>query len=90
VSLTIRQSTRFRHDVKRLQRQRAALSELEAVVDTLVVQEQLAEKYRDHALVGNWHGFRECHIQPDWLLIYRIEDDELQLVRTGSHTELFA
>jgi mRNA interferase YafQ len=90
VSLIIRQSTRFRRDVKRLQRQRAALSELEAVIDTLVAQEQLAEKYRDHALVGNWHGFRECHIQPDWLLIYRIEDDELQLVRTGSHTELFA
>jgi mRNA interferase YafQ len=89
MALTIRQSTRFRRDVKRLQRQGADLSQLETVVATLIAQEPLAERYRDHALVGNWKGFRECHIQPDWLLIYRIESDELQLARTGSHTALF-
>jgi mRNA interferase YafQ len=90
MALTIRQSTRFRRDVKRLRRQGADLSQLETVVATLIAQEPLDERYRDHALVGNWKGFRECHIQPDWLLIYRIESDELQLARTGSHAELFS
>lgn len=89
MALAIRQSTRFRRDVKRLRRQNVDLSELERVVSILATKEQLDERYRDHALVGNWKGFRECHIQPDWLLIYRIENDELQLARTGSHAELF-
>lgn len=89
MSLTIRQSTKFRRDIKRLRRQGGDLSQLEAVVTTLVAQEPLDERYQDHALVGNWKGFRECHIRPDWLLIYRVESDELQLARTGSHTELF-
>lgn len=90
MALAIRQSTRFRRDVKRLRRQNVDLSELERVVSILATKEQLDERYRDHALVGNWKGFRGCHIhQPDWLLIYRIENDELQLARTGSHAELF-
>lgn len=87
--LTIRQSTQFRRDVKRLRRQNKPLSRLETVIKALVVQEPLAEQHRDHTLVGNWKGFRECHIQPDWLLIYRTEGEELQLARTGSHAELF-
>ena len=87
--LVLRQSTRFRGDVKRLQRQGADLSKLEAVIEALVSQQSLGERYRDHVLVGKWKGYRECHIQPDWLFIYRITDDELQLVRTGSHKELF-
>ena len=87
--LAIRQSTRFRRDVKRLRRQNVDLSEFESIVSVLVAEEQLDQRYRDHALVGNWKGFRECHIQPDWLLIYRIESDELQLARTGSHAELY-
>lgn len=89
MALTIRQSTRFRRDVKRLRRQGVDLAQLETVIDTLVAQEPLDERHRDHTLVGNWKGFRECHIQPDWLLIYRIENDELQLARTGSHAALF-
>lgn len=89
MSLSIRQSTRFRRDVKRLRRQGADLKQLETVIRQLVAQNPLAEQYRDHTLVGNWKGFRECHIKPDWLLIYRIEDEELQLARTGSHAELF-
>jgi mRNA interferase YafQ len=89
MALTIRQSTRFRRDVKRLRRQGVDLAELEAVIKSLVAQESLDEHYRDHALVGNWRGFRECHTEPDWLLLYRIESSELQLARTGSHTELF-
>lgn len=87
--LTLRQATKFRRDVKRLKRQGVDLAQLQAVIVTLVAEKTLAERYRDHGLVGNWRGFRECHIQPDWLLIYRVEDNELQLARTGSHAELF-
>lgn len=89
MSLTIRQSTRFRRDVKRLGKQGADLSKLESVIRILVAQSPLDERLRDHALTGNWHGYRDCHIQPDWLLLYRVVDDELQLARTGSHADLF-
>ncbi len=87
--LIIRQATRFRRDVKRLRRQGRDLAQLELVIKTLAAEKPLDGRYRDHALIGNWHGFRECHLQPDWLLIYRVEGDELQLARTGSHAELF-
>ena len=89
MALPIRQSTTFKRDIKRLQRQRVDLSELTAVVTTLADENPLGLHYRDHALVGNWKGYRECHIQPDWLLIYRVENDELQLARSGSHANLF-
>lgn len=67
------------------------LSLLDNVVDTLHQGKPLAEKYRDHSLIGNYKGFRECHIKPDWLLIYLIENDilTLTLVDTGSHADLF-
>lgn len=89
MSLTLRQSSRFRRDVKRLLKQGADLAKLEVVVETLVDQQPLDERYRDHLLIGNWRGCRVCHIQPDWLQIYRVIANELQLVRTGSHAELF-
>ena len=89
MALKIRQSTRFRRDIKRLDRQGADLSKLEPVIRALVAQLPLDERLWDHALTGNWGGYRDCHIQPDWLLLYRVADDELQLARTGSHTELF-
>ncbi|MBE2221727.1 MAG: type II toxin-antitoxin system YafQ family toxin [Anaerolineae bacterium] len=87
--LTICQATKFRRDVKRLKRQGIDLTQLQAVLMALVAEETLDERYRDHVLVGNWRGFRECHIQPDWLLIYRVENNELQLARTGSHARAF-
>jgi mRNA interferase YafQ len=89
MSLAIRQSTRFRRDVKRLLRQGVDLSKLEVIITTLAAQKSPDERFRDHALIGNWKGFRECHIEPDWLLIYRVEGNELQLARTGSHAQLF-
>ena len=66
------------------------ISLLKEVVTLLSMGEKLPEKYRDHALTGNWVGHRECHISPDWLLIYRIENDILVLTlsRTGSHSDL--
>ena len=64
---------------------------LDEVVSQIAKQEKLPEKYRDHELTGNYAGFRECHIQPDWLLVYRIEEKELILFlsRTGTHADLF-
>ena len=84
------QSTRFKRDIKRLQKQRKNLQELKTIIENLVMEQPLDSKYKDHKLVGNWKGHRECHIEPDWLLIYRINGDKLELVRTGSHAELFA
>jgi mRNA interferase YafQ len=88
MALVIRQATRFRRDVKRLLRQGVDLSRLERIIVTLAAEKTLEEPYHDHALIGTWQGFREYHIQPDWLLIYRLEGNELQLARTGSHAEL--
>lgn len=65
--------------------------QFKTVLDYLVRQEPLPSKYRDHPLTGDYSGFRECHIRPDWLLIYKIEEEilTLTLTRTGSHSELF-
>ena len=61
------------------------------MINTLAEQKKLDDKYRDHGLTGDYKGFRKCHVEPDWLLIYRINEDalELFLFRTGSHSELF-
>jgi mRNA interferase YafQ len=89
---TIRQSTAFRRDLKRESKgqHRAFLSEnFVAVVQTLANDQPLAEKFHDHALSNNWQDYRDCHIRPDLVLIYRKPDDDtLQLVRLGSHSEL--
>ncbi len=68
------------------------ISLLDEVIALLAMGEALPQKYKDHALTGNWAGHRECHILPDWLLIYRIEDDVLVLTlsRTGTHSDLFS
>lgn len=84
-------STRFKKSLKLAQKRGLDISLLESVVEDLLHGIPLNEKYRDYALKGNWNGFRECHIQPDWLLIYLIEDDilTLTLVDTGTHSDLF-
>jgi len=87
--LTIRQANRFKRDIKRLGKQGRDLSEIQTVIKTLAVENPLDSKYKDHKLTGGWKGYRECHVKPDWLLIYKIDKDELELVRTGSHAELF-
>ena len=84
-------TTKFRKDYKRIKKRGYDLSLLENVLDTLLREETLDQKYRDHALTGNYIGFRECHIQSDWLLIYAINASELILTasRTGTHSDLF-
>jgi mRNA interferase YafQ len=59
------------------------------VLESLVKDEKLSQKYRDHVLVGQYKGTRECHIEPDWLLIYELAESEVVLIRTGSHSDLF-
>ena len=84
-------TTKFRKDYKRMKKRGNDLSLLQDVLDTLIREEPLDQKYRDHALTGNYAGFRECHVQPDWLLIYAVSDTELILTasRTGTHSDLF-
>ena len=84
-------TTQFRKDLKRINKRGKDLSLLKDVLQTLREEQALEEKYHDHALTGNYIGFRECHIQPDWLLVYAINKEELILTaaRTGSHSDLF-
>lgn len=84
-------SNRFKRDLKRAVRRGRDTAILEAVVNTLAERRPLPESNRDHALTGDWSGYRECHIQPDWLLIYQVHERELVLLlmRTGTHADLF-
>lgn len=88
---SIKYTTKFKKSYKRAIKRGYDKESLIQVVNLLAKGEQLPPRYRDHALKGNWFGHRECHIQPDWLLIYRIEDNILVLtvVDTGSHSDLF-
>ena len=89
--LTIRYESSFKKDYKRVVKRGYNPALLSKVVEMLAVQEELPIKYRDHYLSGDYEGCRECHISPDWLLIYQILENELILVliRTGSHSDLF-
>ena len=81
----------FKRDFKLIQKRGYEIELLKEIVTKLANGEELPERNRDHALTGNYNGFRECHIKPDWLLIYRIENEELilYLTRTGTHSDLF-
>ncbi len=89
--LTIKYHKSFRQDFKRMKKQGADIGRLEAVLRILADEQPLPEEYLDHPLRGNYAGYRECHITPDWLLIYKTEQNELLLIlhRTGSHSDLF-
>ena len=86
----VKATSQFKKDYKLAMKRGLKISLLEEVIMLLSKGEKLPEKYRDHALIGNWLGHRECHILPDWLLIYRIENDVLVLTlsRTGLHSDL--
>lgn len=82
-------TTQFKRDYKRIKKQIKDLDKLKIIIEKLAAGRKLEPKYRDHQLSGNWKGHRDCHIESDWILIYRTEADELFLERTGSHSELF-
>lgn len=88
---TIRPTTKFQKDLKRIQKRGYDISLLTAIIKKTANGETLPEKNKDHALSGDYSGTRECHITPDWLLIYEIVNDELilYLTRTGTHSDLF-
>lgn len=88
---TVKYTTQFKKDYKRAMKQKLNMDLLKKIITTLSMGEVLPKKNKDHALSGNWIGHRECHIQSDWLLIYRIDEDVmvLTLARTGAHNKLF-
>jgi mRNA interferase YafQ len=89
MALKLLTTAAFEKDVRRIRKQGKDLDKLEAIVDLLQQQEQLPPRCRPYPLRGDWTGHWDCHVAPDWLLLYKLTEKELVLVRTGSHTELF-
>ncbi|MDP2884540.1 MAG: type II toxin-antitoxin system YafQ family toxin [Ignavibacteria bacterium] len=86
---TLARTNQFKRDYKKAKKRRQDISKLLEVVSRLARGEKLEPRYRDHILGGEYLDCRECHIEPDWLLIYRLTEEELVLIRTGSHSDLF-
>ena len=86
---TIQRTSHFKKDTKRMVKRAKNLTIIKEIIQSLADGEKLETKYRDHLLVGQYKGTRECHIEPDWLLIYQTTAAELVLIRTGTHADLF-
>jgi len=82
-------SGQFRRDVKQAQKRGKDMGKLKTLLALLIENETLPSSYLDHPLKGEWSGFRDAHIEPDWLLIYKISGDMVRFERTGRHTDLF-
>ena len=89
MALELRTTTAFERDLRRVNKQGKDLDKLETIVNTLQDREKLPARCRPHPLRGIWAGHWDCHVEPDWLLLYRVTDEALILVRTGSHADLF-
>ena len=85
----INRTLQFKRDVKRMRRQGRNLVKLRGLLESLAKGEELEAAHRDHVLVGQYKGTRECHIEPDWLLIYKVTKEDIIFERTGSHSDLF-
>ena len=85
--LKLNATSQFKRDRRRCIKRGYDMRLLEAVIDTLMIPAPLPAQNKDHPLSGNWAGHQECHILPDWLLIYQVAGDELYLVRTGTHSD---
>jgi mRNA interferase YafQ len=79
----------FKKDYKKMQKRGKVIEKLDEVILKLAYGKKLEAKYRDHALLGYYKGRRECHLEPDWLLLYKLDKDEIILERTGTHSDLF-
>jgi mRNA interferase YafQ len=79
----------FKRDVKRAEKRGKDMTKLRDLILLLAGETPLPVRYKDHPLSGEWKHHRDCHIEPDWLLLYKIDDNDLYLVRTGSHADLF-
>jgi mRNA interferase YafQ len=89
MALELRTTTAFERDLRRVNKQGKGLDKLETIVNTLQAREKLPVRCRPHPLRGIWAGHWDCHVEPDWLLLYRVTNEALILVRTGSHADLF-
>ena len=87
--MKLSQTSQFKKDIKKQLRKGKKQQKLLEVIELLLSENPLPEKNKDHPLKGNWKGRRDCHIEPDWVLIYKISKDELLLERTGTHSDLF-
>ncbi len=85
----VSQTTQFSRDIKKMRKRGKDLTKLRSIVNSLACDKKLDLKHCDHALVGRWHLSRDCHIEPDWILIYTIHGNSLRLERTGTHNDLF-
>jgi len=83
------QTSQFKRDFKKIKSRGKDLDKLQSLVKAILKGDQLESRYHDHPLSGKWTGSRDCHVEPDWVLIYRIDGDSLYLERTGSHSDLF-
>lgn len=79
----------FERDTKRMKKRGKNIEKLKIIIRTILVEEPLDLIHRDHKLIGNWVGRRGCHIESDWLLIYKVESDRVVFERTGTHSDLF-
>jgi mRNA interferase YafQ len=86
---TIRYLGKFKQDFKRMEKRGNDLKKLRVLIEKLVNAEELETRYKDHPLQGEFAGARDCHISPDWILIYAVVENELRLIRTGTHADLF-
>jgi mRNA interferase YafQ len=87
--LTPTYTKQFERDAKRMKKRGKNLEKLKIIIRSLVAEEPLDDIHRDHKLIGNWKGRRECHIESDWLLINQVESDRVVFERTGTHSDLF-
>lgn len=86
---SIRRTSQFKRDTNRMKKRGKNMGKIVEVLQTLTKGEELASIFQDHVLIGHYKGTRECHIEPNWLLIYELTENELILIRTGSHSDLF-
>jgi mRNA interferase YafQ len=82
-------STAFRKDVRRMEKRGKDMARLKAALLLLIEDRPLEPRHRDHMLKGEWSGYRDLHVEPDWVLIYRVTETEVRLARTGTHADLF-
>lgn len=86
---SVSQTNQFLKDLKRMKKRGKDPAKLRRIVNLLASGQKLPPQYRDHPLIGPWQGTRDCHVEPDWVLIYTMDERTLQLVRTGAHADLF-
>ena len=89
MKLTVRRTNQFKRDVKKILKSGKDIEKLLTVIEILSEGLTLPSEYKDHPLIGKYKGKRDCHIEPNWVLIYSIENNELVLYRTGSHPDIF-